>query len=270
MSKAAKSKPIAEYLTPSFIMKLAGQKYYERGESYYKQGLVGSVDVYGDLIGATVYGTETYEIQFRLEGGEFEHECSCPLGESGEFCKHCVAVALTVIDRLESEKGKPKKANISREQTELTLEDVKTYLLAKDKDFLVELLMNQVMLDQALRAKLFLNAAHHQLPPEERLKSLYQWIDQAVRLGPKQFLYYDQVPFYSQKVEAIVPHLEDLLSQGYAEEVALLAEYAQAAIAQALDRIESADVRLDNTIVALEKLEEQAKRQTKAKEPPKK
>jgi len=246
MKKSTPSQYIAQWIAPSFLLKLAGQKYYERGEGYYEDGCVLSTEIYGDFIDATVDGTETYKVKFWLENGEFEHECSCPLGDDGEFCKHCVAVGLTVMEQTQ--------ARDNSKQTEMTLEDVKNYLLGRDKDFLVELVMRQTILDSALRAKLFFSAANHECSSEERLKNLYQWIDQTIRLGKKQFLEYDQVHFYSQKVQAIVPHIEDLLSQGYAKEVALLTGYALDVLDQAMDHIEQADRCLDETVEALESL----------------
>lgn len=259
MKKTSPSQPITQQLSPSFLLKRAGQKYYERGESYYKHGYVSSIEIYGDLISATVEGTETYQVQFLSEDGKLVHECSCPLGDDGEFCKHCVAVGLTVIEQTS---GRDQDASPNK-QNELTLQDVKNYLLGQEKDFLVELVMRQVMLDSALRAKLFLGAANTQMSMEDRLKNMYQWIDQTLRLRRNQFLEYDQVPFYSQKVQAVIPHLEDLFSQGYAQEVVLLTEYALGVLDQSVDQIEETDSRFNESVEALEDLRKQAKRKIK-------
>lgn len=252
---------IPQYLSSAFLLKKAGQKYYERGERYYEQGYISSIEVYGDLISATVEGTETYQVQFWLEDRKFQHECSCPLGDDGEFCKHCVAVGLTVIEQT-SDKTPDSPA---KKQAEMTLQDVKNYLLEKDTNYLVDLLMRQVMIDSALRAKVFLEATNDKLPAEDRVKNLYQWIDQTIRLRKNQFLEYDQVPSYSQKVQAIVPHIDGLFSQGHAQEVVLLTEYALEVLDQALDQIEEADARFDEAVEALETLRKQAKRKSKVK-----
>ena len=48
-------------------------------------------------ISATVYGSEPYEVVLSVEGHRLDGECSCPYGQEGHFCKHCVAVALVAL-----------------------------------------------------------------------------------------------------------------------------------------------------------------------------
>lgn len=43
---------------------------------------------------AGVLGARNYQVRFWAEHGNLGHECTCPLGEDGIFCKHCVAAGL--------------------------------------------------------------------------------------------------------------------------------------------------------------------------------
>ncbi|GHB74754.1 hypothetical protein GCM10010397_51630 [Streptomyces spinoverrucosus] len=42
---------------------------------------------------AVVHGTDVYEVELTLGGGEgITGWCDCPYGQEGNFCKHCMAV----------------------------------------------------------------------------------------------------------------------------------------------------------------------------------
>jgi uncharacterized Zn finger protein len=81
-------------------------------------------------------------------GNDIDYSCSCPMGDDGEFCKHCVAVALAWIDD-----GKSKN---TRASSVVNLKDIESYLHAVDKSVLVEMLMEQTQEDELLRKKLHL------------------------------------------------------------------------------------------------------------------
>ncbi len=69
-----------------------------RGRAYARSGRVVAVRRRGDAVEAEVAGSETYRV--RLTGSSWS--CDCPVGVSGAFCKHCVAV---VVDLTASESG---------------------------------------------------------------------------------------------------------------------------------------------------------------------
>ncbi|MET8181598.1 SWIM zinc finger family protein [Streptomyces sp. NPDC005336] len=80
--------------TESDVRELAGPRSYERGLGYLDA--VGRLRVDADRITATVQGTERYRVALE-DGDSLRAACDCPYGEDGHFCKHCVAVALTVL-----------------------------------------------------------------------------------------------------------------------------------------------------------------------------
>jgi uncharacterized Zn finger protein len=73
---------------------------YERGSSYYRSGAVSDVIRRGNVLTARVQGSDyaPYEIALTLldDGGIGDTSCTCPY-DWGGYCKHIVAVLLTVL-----------------------------------------------------------------------------------------------------------------------------------------------------------------------------
>jgi len=72
------------------LLRLAGRGAYERGRAYAAEGRVEELDIGEHDAAARVRGTRSYAVL--LTGDHWM--CQCPVGVNGEFCKHCVAVAL--------------------------------------------------------------------------------------------------------------------------------------------------------------------------------
>lgn len=135
------------------IKKYAPARALERGYDYYQSGLVSSVKEYKGVISAKVKGQQTYIVHLHIEvDDDFDYSCTCPMGDEGEFCKHCVAVALTWINRNEKKKS-------TKNSYEVTLKDIENYLNTLDKTTLVDLLMQQAQENDMLCKKLGFHAA---------------------------------------------------------------------------------------------------------------
>ena len=64
-----------------------------RGYDYYKNGAVAELESDGDIIRATVSGTEDYEVEIYLKNNKIDDMyCSCPYADGGNNCKHMAAV----------------------------------------------------------------------------------------------------------------------------------------------------------------------------------
>ena len=78
----------------------ANSQSFERGSSYYRDGAVSDVVRRGNLLTAQVSGSAyaPYEIAITLldDGGIGGATCTCPY-DWGGYCKHIVAVLLTVL-----------------------------------------------------------------------------------------------------------------------------------------------------------------------------
>ena len=77
------------FLDRAILRRIAGSQSFARGEGYFAGGRVRDVSVDGGSMGALVIGTRKYRVQIWLEDGAIQHSCTCPMGESGDFCKHC-------------------------------------------------------------------------------------------------------------------------------------------------------------------------------------
>lgn len=72
---------------------------YDRGVDYYHASAVESATMRGDQLFATVQGSEwdPYRVIVTFTGDDFTAACTCPY-DWGGYCKHVVAVLLTVDD----------------------------------------------------------------------------------------------------------------------------------------------------------------------------
>jgi uncharacterized Zn finger protein len=114
-------------------MRLAGERFYERGLKYFKQGAIVRLACKSDSVSAKVRGTHDYRVKIWTEGKSLAFDCDCPVGMKGEFCKHCVAVGLSWHARntLSDEDQSAKR----------TSTDLRGYLMTQDKERLVSLLL---------------------------------------------------------------------------------------------------------------------------------
>lgn len=65
----------------------------QRGRSYYEEGAVNTIRREGDIIRATVLGSEPYQVEIDLKDERIAGwACDCPYGEDGTPCKHLAAV----------------------------------------------------------------------------------------------------------------------------------------------------------------------------------
>ncbi|MFJ8159360.1 SWIM zinc finger domain-containing protein [Streptomyces sp. NPDC096136] len=82
--------------TENDLRRLAGSRSFNGGLGY--RSAVSRLDVGDGAITATVDGTDAYEVELTEdEDGGLTGWCDCPYGREGNFCKHCVAVGLTVL-----------------------------------------------------------------------------------------------------------------------------------------------------------------------------
>lgn len=78
--------------------RLAGERVFARGESYYRQGYVDLVGVEEGRAVARVLGSEVYAVEITVRARGFQGNCTCPAFADTGLCKHMIAVALAVND----------------------------------------------------------------------------------------------------------------------------------------------------------------------------
>jgi uncharacterized Zn finger protein len=67
-----------------------------RGLEYVDE--VDDLEISSAQVTATVYGTHEYRVTLTIGSGQLSGTCTCPQGQEGAFCKHCVATGLTVLE----------------------------------------------------------------------------------------------------------------------------------------------------------------------------
>jgi uncharacterized Zn finger protein len=140
-------KSLVSLLTRRSVHRLADAGSLERGADYAAQGRVHGLRHDGELVVAEVTGSRRYRVRLWADDGVLAHACTCPVGEEGLFCKHCVAVGMAwIAARAPAASGIP------------SLADLRAHLSAQSREALVELLMEQATADERLRRRLLLEA----------------------------------------------------------------------------------------------------------------
>ena len=215
-------------ITKGQLRRLTDDGSWERGVGYFRQGRVRSLLRDGDRIDATVSGTRDYRVVLRLKNGKLDGECSCPMGEDGVFCKHCVAVGLTYLDAgaegdEQAARVRPAGRRSKPARRVPTAEDLRAYLSRQEKPALVETIIEQARRDEDLLHRLSMKAALFS-PDGPDLAVLRAAIDKA--LSVDGYVDYHSVSALARGVLEIAGSLAELLDAGHAAEAIELTEYA--------------------------------------------
>ncbi|MCA1592546.1 MAG: SWIM zinc finger family protein [Acidobacteria bacterium] len=232
------------------IRQLAGERFFARGEKYFDEGRVHGLTEYRGQVAAKVAGTEDYRVKFWAERGRLGYSCSCPVGDDGEFCKHCVAAALAWIEESggKGKRGKPKKSAAM-------MEDVRAFLEQQDKGKLVEMLLNEALESDSLRERLFLETARMN-PERIDLATYRRSIKNATRAN--DYVDYYSAGGYARGVHRVIESVAALLDDGHVVAVIELTEYALSQIEKSLEYIDDSDGHMGGCINELQELHHRA------------
>lgn len=228
------------------LRRLAGPRSFERGEAYFEDGRVGSLVEDKGKITAFVHGSSKYRVKLWNEDGNLEYECSCPVGQDGDFCKHCVAVGLTWLAGNDN-KGKSTPSSGPK----VTFKDIRSFLLTQDKEALTEMILDQAAEDERLRNKLLLQAAGSK-KEGINLTAYKQAIDNAV--NPDGYVGYYEMYDYSQGIDEVVSSISELLKEGKAAGVIELCEYALRKVEKAINHVDDSDGHMGGILERLQEL----------------
>lgn len=127
-------------LSEKDIQARASAQSFAKGQSYYRSGCVEDVVRRGDVVTASVEGSEyePYQVQITLDetgvaGGIADASCTCPYDWGGD-CKHIVAVLLALVHRDEMVEEKPALETLLAGLTEAQLRQVLLYVAADRPD----------------------------------------------------------------------------------------------------------------------------------------
>jgi uncharacterized Zn finger protein len=221
--------PFADILSPSVLLNLARERFFERGEDYYRRGAVHSLTEFEGILTARVIGTYEYPVKFWAEDdGRLRYSCSCPVGADGLFCKHCVSVGIAWLEEAVGDR-QPEKKGVGHG---LTMDEVRTFLEGQNKEVLVRLILEQAMEDEWLQGRLMMWAARSRSEGLD-LATFRRAIDDA--FDPGDLLDYGSIHDFAQGIEDVVRAIAELLEEGFAREAIELSEYAMATAEGAMD-----------------------------------
>jgi uncharacterized Zn finger protein len=245
-------------ITDSLLKKLAGKAAYERGVAYFNEGAVQDICVKGSRILAEVQGMDIYHVTLHHNQRELTGACDCPASDGVDFCKHCVAVALTRADQLGHEnelQNQPAKKISEPEKRKAILRE---YFDAVDKQALIEQLIDIIETDKQLRKEWQLKVQKSRPISTSELRKL---INASIPLN-KHLYRSGEVSRYFESVDSVVDFLVEKVDPADKQTLPLV-EYTLGRLMQALEtvddsggyRMESQE-RLNNLLMsALQKTE---------------
>jgi len=226
-----KTAPVLAFFTRSAVMDLAGPRAFARGHGYQSEGRVEMQPGKRGRVRALVRGTMPYEVELWDNAAGPAWSCSCPVGDDGDFCKHCVAVALELLG--DAPPAKQPRAPKSDDSVE-----VRAHLESLESEQLVDLVLEVAQDDWRLRERLIAQAA----AGAGRAVDLAAWrkrVDGAFRTG--SFVSYAEAEGWAQGVEEMLDGLADLLDAGHAGAVITLAERSHRCSEKAMQHIDDSD-----------------------------
>ena len=128
------------------LIRLAGIRAFGQGMHCFEEGRVSSLETSDRSTHAVVRDGDTYKVCLRHTHTVIEGECDCEASGGIDFCRHCVAVALTL-----QEKRSPMKPVAKRR----AMTSIRRHLSQLSQEALQDEFMNIVGQDRSLRDDLF-------------------------------------------------------------------------------------------------------------------
>lgn len=143
-------KILEKQLTKQTLLEYAGEVIYARGEDYFHAAAVDGLHMFNGRIIADVAGSGFNNYNVAISAGRkcFNYQCSCPMGEDGDLCKHVVAVGLVWLEH----SGKPASRRVAALTDDTGM--IRDYLLMQPKETLAEWLLEQCVRNTNLHAML--------------------------------------------------------------------------------------------------------------------
>lgn len=223
-----------EVFSVQTVAALAGPRVYPRGVGYHADGRVEPVAGGGQRLEATVRGVFPYSVALWADDGEPRWSCTCPYAEDGAFCKHCVAVALTVAPDEE-----PSFSFVAEPTEPLDDSGLISYVDGLTHDRLVEIVLEQSDSDWALRERLDAEARAVEGDGPD-LASWRRRIDSA--FAPYgDFVPYSETNRWASSILDVIDGLAGLASAGHGDAVIVLTEQGHRCNEAAIQYIDDSD-----------------------------
>ncbi len=237
--------------TETDLRAAAGERSFERGLRYLDA--VAGLEVIGDQIIGTVRGSEDYLVVLTLGGNRpgkpgLKGQCDCPYGQEGFFCKHCVAVGLTVArsgaaalagsSRPAAGAAGAARVPAQRARGRARPSDLESWLNSLSRDELLALVFDQVLEDDDWRRRLDLRAAGAACDVAEISKRAAVLL--SADADPGQYRYTGQYGYlegpetwrYARRIGDVTRIVDDLTRSGHADGAITIAEQALTDVAE--------------------------------------
>jgi uncharacterized Zn finger protein len=231
MKEKENSNSLKQILTHDVLLEMAGDRYFARGENYFRQGYVHDLAVAGDRVTAQVSGTEEYDVELWVEEGRLQATCTCPLGVDDIFCKHCVAVGLTCLNNPSAAKAQQESRPA---QKPVTMEEVQHFLERQEKPTLIQWIIDRTRQDDSWKQQLMLKVASSR-PQGIDLTPFRRALRDAIAI--RGFIEWDEVSNYADGIRDVLGSIEDLLEE-HPQTVIELCEYAIPLVESAMNSVD--------------------------------
>lgn len=228
-----------DLITRKALQDLAGAVTFQRGEAYFANEAVSRIRVVEDKVSARVEGSDTYHVELWDDGGDLDYECSCPQGDEGNFCKHCVAVGLAWLagKKVEGKSGGASGKKKTTKKHDLWL-DIRTYLSSQRPESLVDLLLDVAQRDDRLYRALLLKAERTG-GAGNAMTAFRRAIESATHIHG--FVDWRAAGSFASNLDQVAESLAELLKPDAAATLVDLAEYAIERVEYALEEIDDSD-----------------------------
>ncbi|HDL84902.1 MAG TPA: hypothetical protein ENH11_00965 [Candidatus Acetothermia bacterium] len=234
-------------VTRKALQVLAGGRYFDRGEVYFLEGRVRSLQERKGVVQATVNGTRPYKVRIWAEKGELVGTCDCPLGRGGSFCKHIVATGLAWIDSQARQTRLPdleKGTKAHSPQPDITSSDIEEWLQQKSSKDLVAIIMDHADENAEFYDSLKMRVA----TGAETVNTVALRAVIRDTIDIDGFIPYSETYTYSRGVDRIARQLRELLNSGEQTPALTLTEYAIELVEKQLEQIDDSDGSLGMVI----------------------
>lgn len=221
---------VAVEVNVGVVQGLADPQSFERGEAYFAAGHVRRVDVDGTTVSATVEGARAYRVRLQVTRRGLDGQCTCP---RGGFCKHCVAAALAWLEQAGSSE-QPASRTVGRRKP-LSDKRLRSFLLDRDREWLVDQLMAAAKADEVVRARLDV-AAGADARSAFDVSGLRERLELAIDVP--DYVDFDAAHQYFHHVGSALDEVARLVDSGFPHAAIGLAEYAVELLGDASDRVE--------------------------------
>ena len=241
-----------DLITRKVLQDLAGAVTFQRGEAYFANEAVSRVRVVEEKISARVEGSDTYHVELWDDDGDLDYDCSCPQGDEGNFCKHCVAVGLTWLaeKKVGGKSGGASGKKRAAKKHDPWL-DIRAYLSSQQPESLVDLLLDVAQRDDSLYRSLLLKAERSG-GAGNTMTAFRRAIDSATHIHG--FVDWRAARSFASNLDQVAESLAELLKPDTVAMLVDLAEYAIERVAHALEEVDDSDGDVGQTLHRLGEL----------------